>query len=121
MRAQFGIARIGADRLDVARPAKRQIDDLLDAARARSHHRNAIAEQNGLVDRVGDEHHGLALLEPFHDAQKLLLQNLSRLRIERSERLVHQQDFRIDGERAHEADALLHAAGELIGIVLLEI
>jgi len=27
--AQFGVTRIGADRLDVARPAERQIDNLL--------------------------------------------------------------------------------------------
>jgi hypothetical protein len=32
------------------------------------------------------------------------------LRIERAERLVHQQDFGIDGERTGDADALFHAA-----------
>ena len=57
---------------------------------------------------------------PLHQLQQLLLQNFAGLRVERGERLVHQQDRRVDGERADEADALLHAAGELIGIVLLE-
>ena len=52
--------------------------------------------------------------------QQLLLQDLARLRVERGERLVHQQDRRVDRERAHEADALLHAARELIGIMPLE-
>ena len=52
--------------------------------------------------------------------EQLLLQDFARLRVERGERLVHQQDRRIHRERAHQADALLHAAGELIGIVLLE-
>jgi hypothetical protein len=33
--------------------------------------------------------------------------------IERRERLVHQEDRRIGGEGAREADALLHAAGQL--------
>ena len=84
------------------------------------HHRDAVAEQDRLVDRMGDEHHGLALVRALHELQQLLLQDFARLRVERGERLVHQQDRRIDGERAHQADALLHAAGELIGIVLLE-
>ena len=53
-------------------------------------------------------------------AQQFLLQHLAGLRVERGERLVHQQHRRVHRERADEADALLHAAGELIGIVLLE-
>ena len=53
-------------------------------------------------------------------AQQLLLQDFAGLRVERRERLVHQQDRRVHGERAHQAHALLHAAGELIGIVALE-
>ena len=52
--------------------------------------------------------------------QQLLLQDFAGLRVERGERLVHQQHRRIHRQRAHQADALLHAAGELIGIVLLE-
>src|SRR5205085_6285149 len=71
-----------------------------------------------LVDRMGDEYHRLAFV--LHDAQQLFLQHLARLRIERGERLVHQQDVRIDRERAYQADALLHAAGELIRIMPLE-
>ena len=84
------------------------------------HHGDAVAEQDRLVDRMGDEHHGLALVGPLHELQQLLLQDLAGLRVERGERLVHQQDRRVHGERAHQADALLHAAGELVGIVLLE-
>ncbi len=118
MRAQLGETRIGAQRIDVARPAERQVEHFLDAAGARAHHGDAVAEQDRLVDRVGDEHHGLALV--LHDAQQLLLQHLAGLRVERGERLVHQHDVRIDRERAHQADALLHAAGELVGIVPLE-
>ena len=36
------------------------------------------------------------------------------------ERLVHQQHGRVDGERAGEVRPLLHAARELVGVVLLE-
>ena len=92
---------------------------LMRPGRAR-HHRDAVAEQDRLVDRMGDEHHGLALVRPLHELQQFLLQDFAGLRVERGERLVHQQDRRVDGERAHQADALLHAAGELIGIMLLE-
>ena len=56
----------------------------------------------------------------FPDPQQLLLHQLARLRVERGERLVHQQDFRVHHQRAGEIDALLHAAGELVGIVVLE-
>ena len=58
------------------------------------HHRDAVAEHDRLVDRMGDEHHGLALVGPLHELQQLLLQDLAGLRVERGERLVHQQDRR---------------------------
>ncbi len=67
-----------------------------------------------------DEDHGLAFFGTFHELQQLLLQDLAGLRVERSEWLVHQQYGGIDGQRAHEADALLHAAGKLVRILLLE-
>jgi hypothetical protein len=47
---------------------------------------------------VGDEQHGLAI--PTPDRLQLLLQRLARLRIERAERFVHQQDLRIEREKA---------------------
>ena len=40
----------------------------------------------------------------------------ARLRVERAERLVHQQDARLLGKRAHDRDALLHAARKLVRI-----
>ena len=52
--------------------------------------------------------------------KQLGLHDLAGLRVERGERLVHQQDFRIDGERAGEIDALAHAAGELARVIVLE-
>ena len=120
LRAHLAEARIGAQRIAVARMAERHVEHLLDAAGPRAHHRDAVAEQDRLVDRVGDEHHGLALFRALHELQQFLLQDFAGLRVERGERLVHQQHRRVHRERADEADALLHAAGELIGIVLLE-
>ena len=40
--------------------------------------------------------------------------------VERAEGLVEQQDLRIVGERPGERGALLHAAGEHLGVVVLE-
>src|SRR5207249_6154996 len=44
----------------------------------------------------------------------------ARLLVEGAERLVHQEDLRVDGERAADRDALLHAPGELAGVLLRE-
>src|SRR5204863_3951336 len=54
------------------------------------------------------------------DAQEIVLQRPPGLRVERAERLVHQQDFRIGGERPGDRDALLHAAREYVRIAILE-
>ena len=41
--------------------------------------------------------------------------------VERAERLVHQQDRRLERERARDRDALLHPAGELVRVVAREV
>src|SRR5436190_9477195 len=46
------------------------------------------------------------------NAADLVLQRAARQRIKRRERLVHQHDFWRDRQRARDADALLHAAGQ---------
>ena len=56
----------------------------------------------------------MVLLRARVQVQQLGLHGLARLRVERAERLVHQQHLGIDGERAGDADALLHAAGKLM-------
>ena len=54
------------------------------------------------------------------DPQQLVLEDLPGLRVQRAERLVHQQDIRLERERARETDPLLHAARKLVGIVPFE-
>jgi hypothetical protein len=46
----------------------------------------------------------------------LLAQRDADLDVQRGERLVEQQDLRLNGERASQRHALLLAAGELVGI-----
>jgi hypothetical protein len=67
---------------------------------------------------VGDEQHRLALRLP--DAEQQFLHQLARLVVERAEGLVHQQHARVVGQRAGDRHALLHAARQLLGKVVLE-
>ena len=55
------------------------------------------------------------------DSAELHLHELARLRVERGERLVHEQDLRLERQRAGQADALLHAARQLVRITVLEV
>ena len=107
------LARLG-------RPRLRQVDrdDRRDPPGPRRHDDDARGQEHGLGDRVGDEDHRRAGLRP--DAQQLEVEPLARHLVERAERLVHQQERRRERERARDRDALLHAARELPGVVLLE-
>ena len=66
---------------------------------------------------VGDEDHRLAELVVQPD--DLVLHVAPDQRVERGERLVEEQQRRVVGQRPGQADALLHAAGELVGVGLL--
>src|SRR5262249_48281800 len=77
-----------------------------------------IAQYERLVDRMRDEDHRLALA--LVDFEQLLLEHLARLRVDRRERLIHQENPRMRRERAGKPDALLHAAAQLIRIMVLE-
>ena len=97
---------------------KANLDDLLDPPRPGRHHRDALGEKDRLLHVMGDEDHGLARALP--DAQQFVLHEAAGLRVERAERLVHQEDARVDREGAGDRGALLHAARELRGVAVLE-
>ena len=63
---------------------------------------------------MGDEQDGLA--GRGVDARKLALQRFARDRVERGERLVHQQDVGLDRERPRQRHPLALTAGQLMGI-----
>src|SRR2546426_538456 len=72
-----------------------------------------------LFDVVSDENDGLpggAL-----DLEQLVLQGLPRLRVERAERLVHEEHIGVKSETARDRHPLAHATGELPGVVVGEI
>src|SRR3954471_22763654 len=92
------------------RPVEADGDNLPDGAGAAAHHRDALAEEDGLLDVVGDEDDGRAGALP--DAHQLLLEPLARLRVEGTEGLVHEQHARLVGQRPRDGDPLLHATRE---------
>src|SRR5438067_1181875 len=63
-----------------------------------------IPDDDRLVDVVGDEDHRLA--HRALDADELLLQAFARDPVHRAERLVHQEDGRVGGQRARKTDSL---------------
>ena len=54
------------------------------------------------------------------DREKVLLQLLARLRVERAEGLVHEDENGLSHQRARDAHPLLHATGQFVRIVLGE-
>ena len=113
---QAAVAAVGADearrrsRWPGSTTARERVVVLLQHAAA-AEHRDLVAELDRLVDVVGDEHDRLAqfALQP----QDLVLQLLAHHRVDGAERLVHQQDRRVGGQRPGHADALLLAARQL--------
>jgi hypothetical protein len=82
------------------------------------HHDDAVGEIHRLGDVVRHIDDRLARLAPHVGEQPLHV--VAGERVERRERLIHQQHGRIVGERARDRDALLHAAGQVMRIGLAE-
>ncbi len=99
-----------------ARARQGRREDRLDTAGMRRHHDDAVGQINRFGNIVGDEQHSLSFAVPELEEFVLLL--AARELIERAERLVHQQNRWIPGERAHDRHALLHSAREFVGISL---
>src|SRR2546426_9721166 len=101
----------------LARMREGHVHDLLDGAGLCGHDHDAVGEEDGLRDAVGDEDHGLLVLLP--DPQELLLHDLARLRVQRPEGLVHQEHRGVVGQRPRDGHPLLHAAGKLARVLAL--
>ncbi|MHC2592777.1 hypothetical protein ACVIG9_006833 [Bradyrhizobium ottawaense] len=88
--------------------------DLADAAGPPRQHHYAIGQPRSLFEIMGDIDRAHAAIG--EQADEILHQEFAGLRIQRGERLVHQEDRGLHRERARDADTLAHAAGELLGI-----
>ena len=105
-------AGVVVHRLAIARPRDRHRDRRPERRRRTDRQRDdPVGEQQRLVDVVGDQHD--RLLARLPDARDLVLQHGARQRVQRRQRLVHQQHLGIDGQRARERHALAHAARQL--------
>ena len=105
-------------RCHIARSRQTDWNNLLDAPRARRHHHDAIAEQDGFFDIVRDEYCGAPLRAPYR--QQLLLHHGAGLRVKGGKRLVHQQYFWVVDENASQRHPLAHAAGKFLRVSLLK-
>ena len=99
-----------------ARPGRVVGHVVRDAGRPAREQQNTVGEIDRLLEIVRDQHRGGAGLD--EDALELVAHEQRHLVVERRERLVEKQDFRLDHERAHDRDQLLLAARQLIGIAL---
>src|SRR3989454_1708625 len=115
---ELGAQRDELGRLHRARVVQGEVQHRLDPPGARRHDGDPRREEERLVQAVGHEDDGLA--RPAPDVEEPLAHEHARLLVEGAERLVHQEDLRVDGERAADRDALLHAPGELAGGLLRE-
>ena len=92
----------------LAGAADRVVEDACDAAGISGHQHDFLPEVERLLDVVRDEQRRRVLLVP--EPEEDVLHLLARDGVERRERLVHQQDVRLQQEGAREAHALLLAA-----------
>ncbi len=81
-------------------------------------HCDAIAKLQRFVDIVAHQHH--RFLQLALHLQELILDNLAVNRVDRAERLIHQQHRRIRRQRANNADTLLLPAGHLFRVAVEE-
>ena len=99
---------------DVAR--EREFDlDIVSQTSALGEHQNSVGQLDGLANVVRDEDDRFTRLGP--DRVQLSAQRPRRNGIEVAERLVHEQHVGLGRERPCDADALLHAARQLAGVL----
>src|SRR5215475_7482502 len=98
-RAAFSKIGMGADVAAIhARAGDRRVDDGADPPGGGVEHKDAVGEDQRLVDAVGNEDHRRAGPRPY--GEEVLLQLLARLRVERAEGLVHEDENGFAHERA---------------------
>jgi hypothetical protein len=101
-----------------ARARERHVDDVGDPAGPGRHDDHAVGEQDRLRDVVRHEHRGGG--RALVDTQQLDVEALAGDLVDGGEGLVEEEDLDADHEQAGEGDALLHAAGEVARVGVLE-
>ena len=85
-----------------------------DAARSFAEHDDAVGQEDGFGNAVRDHQHGHGLHSV--NAQQLQVDPFAGQRVQRAERLIHEQQLGMVDERAGQDDTLRHAAGQVFGI-----
>src|SRR5688572_17492247 len=91
-------------------------DFRFNATRMGRKQQNAIADLDGLRDRVRDEQHRELCSLP--ELQQFVLAGSPRESVERSERLIHEQDIGFHCHAAGNGNTLLHAARQCMRIAV---
>ena len=105
----------------VARLRQVHLDLGDDAAGIGGEHQDAVAHQHRFLDIVRDQQDAADRHAAFApEVEKVGAQRFGGEHVERGERLVHQQQLGIDHQRAREADALAHAARQLLRVGVFE-
>src|ERR1700751_1788080 len=104
--------------LQVTRAGKIDFVFPLHTPRTEAEDSYAVAQANRLTNVMSYKNNGAPSLRP--DSFQFVMQQVARLRIERSERLVHQEHIWFGGKRTGERNPLSHAARELMGIAVAE-
>src|SRR5579862_5868249 len=84
------------------------------AGGTRRENRDFIGEGDRFFQVMRDEQNRGARIRP--EMKKFVLHPVAGVNIERAERLIHQQEIRIDDPGLHQSGSLAHAAAELIGV-----
>jgi hypothetical protein len=98
----------------IAWSSQRISDVPVDSARTLSHDHDSITHVDGFIDVVSDEKHCGAAI--FPEPQHFILQAHAGEGIERAERFVEEQNFRVIDECACQSNALGHAPGKMMRI-----
>src|SRR5262249_55446572 len=96
----------------LARPRQPDLDGRAEGrGRPGGHRIDPVGEEDGLVDVVRNQDHGRPALAP--DAQELVLERRPRESVERTERLVHQEQLRLPREAPRDPDPPAHPPPQL--------
>src|SRR6202023_15148 len=107
--------------VDFAEPRPALVGDAKRGTAGRQHQVQGTFETGLRRNRPGGARlAGFHQLSDRHEGEKPELQGNAAHRIERGERLVHQDDVWVRSERAGNADALLLTTGQLLWVALQE-
>src|SRR5690606_36119891 len=104
---------------EVPRPGDIHVHNLHHLARPARHYNHSIREVDRLIYLVSNEEHRLAKMSP--DPQEFSLHYLARLRIQRREWLIQEENFWVGNETSRQVGALPHSAGEFARVRLFEV